>query len=295
MPAILLLTDDPRQRQRWAEALAPLSAQVYGGWSEAPRDALIDVVVTDQPFNAESLSGPGHLLPQPDIAVVAVAAPLPADVSPAVDVLLPHDFAPRELLVACRLLGEIVRLRRERKEGAQTQHALRQLALTDPLTGLANLRAWDEQLTHKFLVAQRERRTLCIAVFDVDRFKLVNDQYGHAVGDALLRSVGSQLAAAVRPGDQVARLGGDEFGLLVLGIAPQDASALVERVRHSLRQAPTADRASEVTASAGWAFFSAEKELATPEALYQAADSALRRAKAEGRDRTVSFHHGDAQ
>ncbi len=275
-----MLTDDPKQQQCWDEALATLDAQVIRELSDALPDAPIDVVVTDRPFDLAAIPQLNHPMSHGEVAVVAIAAPVHADV------VLASDWTPRELQIACRLLGEIVRLRRDRKEGVQAQHALRRQALTDPLTGLANRRGWEEQLAQSLLKAQTEVRSLCLALFDVDHFKRINDEHGHLVGDAVLRAIGSKLAGAVRPDDLVARLGGDEFGLLVLDVTRQDAASLVERVQRVLRQDPTAECPQEVTISAGWVFHSPQDAPTTPQALYQAADDALRQAKAAGRNRT---------
>jgi diguanylate cyclase (GGDEF)-like protein len=162
--------------------------------------------------------------------------------------------------------------------------------MSDPLTGLANRRSWDDELAGRRTAAAESGRTLCIALFDLDLFKRVNDACGHAAGDAVLRTAAKRLAASVRNGDLVARLGGDEFGLLAEGVSPADAFAVVERIRQSLRAEATGDCPFEITASAGFVHLpeSAETDLPAEADLYRSASSALRQAKAEGRNRTVS-------
>ncbi|MDX1889612.1 putative bifunctional diguanylate cyclase/phosphodiesterase [Mycolicibacterium sp. 050158] len=106
------------------------------------------------------------------------------------------------------------------------------MALRDPLTGLANRALFGDRLTHALQLRDRTGAPVAVLLADLDDFKLVNDSMGHPVGDELLRSVGERIQAAVRPGDTVARLGGDEFAILVED-APMVARQLVERVVRS--------------------------------------------------------------
>ncbi|MBW3599367.1 MAG: GGDEF domain-containing protein, partial [Planctomycetes bacterium] len=105
------------------------------GVSEAPAEAGIDVVITDGPIPFEPEGQ--RRLSRDDVGLAAVGAAIPADVS------LPADVTDRELRLTCVVLAEVVRLRRESREGAKERQQLARLAFTDPLTGLANRRAWD--------------------------------------------------------------------------------------------------------------------------------------------------------
>jgi diguanylate cyclase (GGDEF)-like protein len=125
-----------------------------------------------------------------------------------------------------------------------------------------------------------------LALFDLDHFKQVNDQHGHSCGDSVLREAARALADGVRDSDVVARLGGDEFALLLRVADVDSASRVVERVRRSVEQAVADAQLPPVTASAGFSLGVPRGEDATA-ALFEAADSALREAKAEGRDRSV--------
>ena len=121
--------------------------------------------------------------------------------------------------------------------GRQTHRELAQAALTDPLTGLANRRAWDQELAQRLTRCGRRAARLCLAVLDLDQFKEINDTQGHAAGDRVLQAVGRALQKNLRQGDFVARLGGDEFGLLLWAPGEAEAAAIVERVRSRVAEA----------------------------------------------------------
>jgi diguanylate cyclase (GGDEF)-like protein/PAS domain S-box-containing protein len=109
---------------------------------------------------------------------------------------------------------------------------LRMMALSDPLTGLANRLLFQDRLTHAVHRAERHDRTLAVVYCDLDGFKVVNDEFGHAVGDEVLRAVAHRLREATRPSDTVARLGGDEFAVLCEDLTCLDVAKLVaERIR----------------------------------------------------------------
>jgi diguanylate cyclase (GGDEF)-like protein len=206
------------------------------------------------------------------------------------DVQLPADATDRELRLACRLLAEVVRLRRREHARRETERRLTEEALTDPLTGLPNRRAWDRALEERMASACEEPGRLCLAIVDLDHFKRVNDAHGHAAGDAVLRAAGEVIAGGLRATDFVARLGGDEFGLL---LAVRDASmarAVVDRVRRGLPAGLAERQAQPITASAGFQAApcgESSPPLSCPDALFVGADAALREAKRAGRDRTV--------
>jgi len=150
------------------------------------------------------------------------------------------------------------------------------LARLDPLTGLSNRRGFAERLAAAFAAGER----FALLALDLDRFKPVNDAFGHAVGDALLRLAARRLRAAVRAGDAVARLGGDEFAVILRGDA--GAEALAARLAEMLgRPFLVEGHACNVGASLGLAVAPDDGDDA--ESLLRAADLALYRAKAEGR------------
>jgi diguanylate cyclase (GGDEF)-like protein len=125
---------------------------------------------------------------------------------------------------------------------------------------------------------------LSVVVFDIDRFKSINDRLGHALGDAVLREVGATLRSHCRAGDVAARLGGEEFVLLLAGAACEHARAVAERVREEIALADWGSLAAGlvVTVSAGVAVDPGQGSAAS---LLRLADEALYRAKGQGRNR----------
>jgi diguanylate cyclase (GGDEF)-like protein/PAS domain S-box-containing protein len=120
------------------------------------------------------------------------------------------------------------------EERRRTHERLAELALQDPLTGVANRTLLGERLTEALRTRDREGGVVAVLFCDVDAFKAVNDSYGHGFGDTLLEIVAARLSAAVRAGDTVARVGGDEFVVVSLLHETADADALLVRVGESL-------------------------------------------------------------
>lgn len=165
--------------------------------------------------------------------------------------------------------------------------ALAQAALTDPLTGLSNRRCVDEVLPLLEARARAQGRPLHVALIDVDHFKQVNDRRSHAVGDAVLHTLGGILRRHCREGDLAGRLGGEEFIVTFLGTEPAAALAACERLRQAVRQHDwgTLDAGLSLTVSIGLADVTATADLAS--GLAQA-DRRLYRAKDLGRDRVCA-------
>ncbi|MCW3004313.1 MAG: diguanylate cyclase [Conexibacter sp.] len=168
---------------------------------------------------------------------------------------------------------------------ADAQARLIAQATTDQLTGLVNHRAFHERLREEAAAAQRQGRELSLAVFDIDRFKQVNDTLGHVGGDAVLAETARRMTAASRTGEIVARIGGDELALLMPGVGGEVAHAAAERVRRAVAAAPFPD-AGVITLSAGVCDLT---QAAEPEELLRLADGALYWAKAHGRDASIRY------
>jgi diguanylate cyclase (GGDEF)-like protein len=168
------------------------------------------------------------------------------------------------------------------------QEANRQLLVrshTDALTGLPNRTLLEDRLRQAIIKAQRDGGYLALMIVDLDKFKPVNDTHGHAVGDELLREMARRMVACVRESDTVARMGGDEFMVLLPGVDQvHDALLVAEKIRESLNHsfALEGDRMA-ISASIGVAAFPEHGDDAT--SLFRAADEALYRAKAQGRNR----------
>jgi diguanylate cyclase (GGDEF)-like protein len=157
-------------------------------------------------------------------------------------------------------------------------------AATDPLTGLLNRRRFDEHLARELERSSRYGTPLTLLLLDLDRLKEINDRGGHAAGDASLRVVSRVLSGSCRVTDVVARLGGDEFAILAPSTRAVEAMRLAERVRDALGRA--APHEPPISVSIGVADLS-RAPAPSAEALYAAADAALYRAKAGGRDRVA--------
>ena len=165
--------------------------------------------------------------------------------------------------------------------------ALASASRRDPLTGLANRRAFEEELAREAARAVRAGAPLAVVALDVDRFKAVNDRHGHAAGDAVLRELAARASAAVRAGDLAARIGGEEFALLLPGAALPNALELAERVRAAIAAAPVDAGGTPlaVTVSLGCAALAPDE---APGALLARADARLYEAKRSGRDRVMA-------
>ena len=168
------------------------------------------------------------------------------------------------------------------------KETLHNQSIRDALTGLFNRRFLEGSLARELARASRKQQTLAVMMLDVDHFKRFNDTHGHGGGDALLTAVGGVLRQLSRPEDIACRYGGEEFTLILPDTDVATAIARGERVREAiaaLRVAHEGKPLSAVTASIGVAVF--PEHHAEMEPLLEAADGALYRAKAEGRDRVV--------
>ncbi|HEX5870557.1 MAG TPA: GGDEF domain-containing protein, partial [Longimicrobium sp.] len=179
--------------------------------------------------------------------------------------------------------------------------SLDELSVSDPVTGLRNARYFRGRLREAQARAQRSGQPLSIVVMDLDRFKRVNDRYGHPVGDEVLVAVSAAMTGVIRAGDtaaalrgMAARMGGEEFALLLPDTDASEARAIAERVRRAVRDAVVHTAEGEevrITISCGVASGHPVDE-ADAQALYAAADQAMYAAKRAGRDRT--HLHGQA-
>jgi diguanylate cyclase (GGDEF)-like protein len=129
-----------------------------------------------------------------------------------------------------------IELEREHERNEELREQLERLSREDPLTGLANRRCWDETLAREFERSCRQDVSLAVILCDLDRLKDVNDRFGHAVGDEVLKATADLLRERVRATDVAARLGGDEFGVLCPDTDPESASRLAETLRLRLAE-----------------------------------------------------------
>lgn len=164
------------------------------------------------------------------------------------------------------------------------EERLETLANYDPLTGLANRALLLSHLQNTLIQAKRHKELIALLMFDLDRFKDINDSYGHGAGDELLRSVAERFGSRLREGDLISRLGGDEFAVVLEHLAhPEDAGRLAEEMIATLSSEYklSSGASIHIGASAGIVLFPDHGDEAST--LLQHADAALYKAKAEGR------------
>lgn len=172
-------------------------------------------------------------------------------------------------------------------EQAELHERLERLAQFDELTELFNRTSMRAVLSREHANAVRKQEPYGLMILDIDRFKVINDNYGHSIGDRVLFEVGRRAQQALRKGDWLARWGGEEFLALLPGADVAQAAALAERVRLHIKEEPISveNRLFHITISAGVAAYPAQGDEVA--ALLNTADAALFEAKRSGRDRTV--------
>jgi len=169
-------------------------------------------------------------------------------------------------------------------ERKQLEQKLADMATHDPLTGLPNRLLLSDRLAVGLAQAQRSGTRLAVMMLDLDRFKTVNDTFGHSVGDELLRAAGERLIGIVRKSDTVARMGGDEFVVLLLQIDKmEDAIRVSQKILGAFRKPFVLDAYQiRITTSIGIAIYPEDGE--DVETLFKNADTAMYWAKEQGRD-----------
>jgi diguanylate cyclase (GGDEF)-like protein len=173
-------------------------------------------------------------------------------------------------------------------ESFRTHEKVVGLSITDPMTGLYNRRFFDRALGQELSRCQRYRRFFSVLLIDIDRFKRVNDAYGHDAGDKIIRQVAGLLMGSLRSVDFVARVGGEEFAVILPETPPQNLSMVVNRLLREARQAKPAIqemalRGESISISIGLATYRSGD--ATPHQMVKMADKSLYHAKRTGRDK----------
>jgi len=199
------------------------------------------------------------------VAALCGVRPFPADVE--------HRLADFAELISAALIHE------------QARGQLAELATTDPLTGLANQRAFQLRLASEAERARRHGRNLGVALIDVDGFKAVNDTYGHQAGDELLSAVARRAAGTVRAGELIARVGGDELALLLPEADAEETYAAAERIRQLIEHEPIG-ASGAITVSIGVSDLALGGDV---DGMMRTADDALYWAKANGRNVVAQF------
>jgi diguanylate cyclase (GGDEF)-like protein len=168
----------------------------------------------------------------------------------------------------------------------QAHEAMKRLAIQDELTGLFNRRQMTVTLEEHAALSRRQLVSFSVGLFDLDHFKRVNDTWGHAVGDEVLRAFAQQARLVLRETDVIGRWGGEEFLVVMPGVLPGAAAPVFERLRQALASVPVNGGAAElcVNFSAGVTAF---RPVESIEAAVERADAAHYEANAQGRGRTI--------
>ncbi|MEO8038359.1 MAG: HDOD domain-containing protein [Betaproteobacteria bacterium] len=216
-----------------------------------------------------------------------------------VDDFVTKPFAPKVLMARLRAGHRVIRLQEEAVRDSQSlrrfatelavaNRRLRQAALTDPLTGLPNRRYAMERLEQEWTASNRNQRSLVLMMVDVDRFKVVNDTYGHDVGDQLLRHIALSLRKAARGEDVICRLGGEEFLVICPDTAMLAAMRLAERLRLAVGGSPAVLGAIHYPVKISIGVAEREPAMVKFDELLKAADQVLYHAKHRGGDQVQS-------
>jgi diguanylate cyclase (GGDEF)-like protein/PAS domain S-box-containing protein len=174
----------------------------------------------------------------------------------------------------------------------EREQALSRLALHDPLTGLANRSLFFDRLDQAIARGQRAGEQLAVLFVDLDRFKLINDSFGHPFGDEVLKDVAARLKEQIRKDDTVARIGGDEFLMLLAPIDSPDAAAAVARKLITLLRHPYAGTRGEIALTVSIGISVCPDDGTVAEDLVRQADTAMYMAKQDGRN-TFRFYAAD--
>jgi len=186
------------------------------------------------------------------------------------------------------IIGELARTQKETLMLKEQLHESKQKMLRDPLTGLPNRMAFDERITLEINRCKRNNENICIAMWDLDHFKKVNDTYGHDAGDRVLKLLAKIINTRVRKVDMFSRIGGEEFVLLMPDTSLDNALSLNDQLRDSLANSGFNYDGTPcpITASVGIARI---EEYDNSESVMRKADEALYKSKREGRNRCTIY------
>ena len=274
-------------------ALFPLSVWVQGD----PHNNLFLLLVLNAALAFFALSaavyGPlafAQTLPLLAVSLVLYAGqdfvpPLPYIVG-----LLPalFGFAVQIRRTAIRTIRRRLQLQRNQSDLEAANARLAALASTDELTRVGNRRAFLGRAAQELTRADRYERAISVVLVDVDHFKHINDQYGHAVGDEVLRLMTEALTSSLRDTDFVARIGGDEFALLLPETSQYSARQVAERLRRTVSELRFVAEGSPLPVTVSCGVAERVPGRSGVEELLARADGALYRAKREGRNRVAS-------
>ncbi|CAM2196479.1 diguanylate cyclase [Paraburkholderia sp. A1RI_3L] len=195
----------------------------------------------------------------------------------------------REVVAVCVTVSDVTHVSIVQREREEAVAKLQEYADRDGLTGIANRRCFEMRLRDEFSRWQRYGGDLSVLLFDLDHFKKINDQFGHMVGDTVLRVMAQRVAGVVRVQDTFGRFGGEEFALLLPCTPLEDAMRVAEKIRQTICDTPVDVQGDPVPVTASVGGAAARSGVSAYEALINEADAALYSAKRQGRNRSVAF------
>jgi len=195
----------------------------------------------------------------------------------------------REVEAVCVTISDVTHVSIVSREREEAVAKLQEYADRDGLTGIANRRYFEARLRDEYIRWQRYGGNLSILLFDLDHFKKINDQFGHMVGDSVLREMAQRVAHVVRAQDTFGRFGGEEFALLLPCTPLEDAMLVAEKIRNTIGDTAVDVQGMNVPVTASVGGASARAGVPAYEALINEADAALYSAKRQGRNRSVAF------
>lgn len=196
----------------------------------------------------------------------------------------------REVMAVCITISDVTHASMMQRGRDEAVAKLQEYADRDGLTGIANRRYFELRLADEFSRWQRHGGELSLLLFDLDYFKRINDEFGHLVGDTVLRVMAERVSQTVREQDVFGRFGGEEFALLLPCTGFADAMLVAEKVRESICATPIDVQGARVPVTASFGAAQARRDLTSSyEALINEADAALYSAKRQGRNRSVGF------
>jgi len=197
-----------------------------------------------------------------------------------------RDITERKL-AEDKLRNAHAKLEEQLKEIRGLQHILREQAIRDALTGLHNRHYLNETLERELARAKRANYPICFVMIDIDRFKSINDKYGHLAGDNVLRHFASQLLKHTRTGDIVCRYGGEEFLVVLPNTKLDMAAQIAERWRITTQESKIIENGAEITATISCGISEFPTDGSTEAEVLEKADKALYAAKDKGRNQVV--------
>lgn len=215
----------------------------------------------------------------------ANASPLADDKGKPLGVLVTLDDVTEIEEKNIELKNILNKLQSSNKEIREKSDELKILAAHDPLTMCLNRRELNMRFEKLFTEAQQNGTDLSCIMIDIDHFKLVNDRYGHATGDKVIKSIADVLKACTRGDDLVSRYGGEEFCIIVLGQGLKIAYKIAERMRNAIKK----EKCAGVSVTASFGIRSLDQDIHGPEDMLNQADKVLYAAKKSGRDRVICW------